>query len=63
MKLPCSDEVMEEWHERKRKEFGSKNWPKARGILAVLRRYGIHMTDVHLGNIGFVDTDQSSSSS
>jgi hypothetical protein len=48
------EDVKEEWLTRKREEFGS-NWPRAAGVLAALRRIGIHMTDVHPGNIGFGD--------
>lgn len=48
------EDVMEEWRVRKREEFGS-NWPRAEGVLAELRRLGIHMTDVHPGNIQFGD--------
>lgn len=46
------DEVLHEWFARKREEFGT-NWTRASGVLAALRRLGIHMTDVHPGNIGF----------
>jgi hypothetical protein len=48
------EDVMEEWLARKREEFGSK-WAKASGVLAALRQLGIHMTDVHPGNIQFGD--------
>lgn len=48
------EDVMAEWLARKREEFGS-NWSRAAGVLAALRRFGIHMTDVHPGNIGFGD--------
>jgi hypothetical protein len=48
------EDVMEEWLARKREEFGL-NWPRVAGVLAALRRFGIHMTDVHPGNIGFSD--------
>lgn len=50
------DDVMEEWLDRKKEEFGS-NWPRAAGVLAALRRHGIHMTDVHPGNIGFGEAE------
>lgn len=48
------EQVMEEWLVHKKEEFGS-NWPKAVGVLAALRRLGVHMTDVHPGNIAFGD--------
>jgi hypothetical protein len=50
------DEVMEEWLARKTEEFGL-HWPQAVSILAALRRHGIHMTDVHPGNIAFGEAD------
>lgn len=46
------EEVMEEWRARKADEFG-QNWPHAAGILIALRLHGIHMTDIHPGNITF----------
>jgi hypothetical protein len=46
------DDVLAEWVEGKRDEFGV-HWPRASLVLASLRGLGIHMTDVHLGNIGF----------
>lgn len=46
------DEVMEEWLADKKEQFGS-NWSHAASVLAGLRRYGIQMTDIHPGNIGF----------
>jgi len=48
------EDVMEEWLASKKEEFGS-NWARAAGVLAALRRLGIHMTDVHPGNIKFGD--------
>lgn len=46
------EEVMEEWRTRKLEEFCGR-WAEVERILAALRRYGIHLTDIHLGNITF----------
>ena len=46
------DDVMQEWLEDKKEQFGA-NWQKAASVLAGLRKYGIQMTDIHPGNIGF----------
>lgn len=48
------DEVTEAWLEDKREEFGA-HWPAAAGVLAGLRSHGVHLLDVHPGNIGFAD--------
>lgn len=48
------EDVIEEWLTHKQEIFGS-NWPRTASVLATLRRFGIHMTDVHPGNIGFDD--------
>lgn len=56
------DDVMEEWLARKMREFGP-NWSRAASILLALRSLGIHMTDVHPGNIGFEEEPSSASSS
>lgn len=48
------EEIMQEWLARKMDEFGP-NWSRAASILVALRELGIHMTDVHPGNIGFVE--------
>lgn len=45
-------EVMEEWLARKHEEFGA-NWSRACAVLRALEKLGIHMTDVHPGNIRF----------
>lgn len=50
-----SAEVMEEWWERKRDDFGP-DWGAAVGILRALEKLGVYMTDVHPGNIGFVNS-------
>ena len=50
------DHVMQEWLADKQEQFGD-NWPQAASVLAGLRRYGIQMTDIHPGNIGFARTD------
>lgn len=61
-------EVMQDWLNKKRAEFGP-NAPAMLGILAALRAVGVHMLDVHPGNIRFgnehllPDTDSDSSSS
>ncbi len=47
------DEVMEEWHDEKREQFGDR-WDDVQLVLAFLRgHYGIHLLDVHPGNITF----------
>jgi hypothetical protein len=47
------EEVMRQWPEEKREQFGPK-WPEAAAVLSMLQsRYGIHMLDVHPGNIAF----------
>jgi hypothetical protein len=59
-----SPEVMEEWSRRKALEFGVY-WPKVQLILAILAdRYGVHLTDIHRGNIAFdsIDWEDRSSS-
>lgn len=48
------EDVMAEWLADKKEQFG-KNWPHAARVLAGLRAHGVHMMDVHPGNIGFVD--------
>jgi hypothetical protein len=50
-------EALQEWRIQKEEQF-EKNWPKAAAILAELRRYGIFVSDVNPGNIGFLETDE-----
>jgi len=60
-----SPEALEEWSQRKAKEFG-RHWPKVQLILAFLGdQYGVYLTDIHRGNIAFDsgDTEEFSSSS
>jgi hypothetical protein len=47
-----SDEIMDAWLEERQEMFG-ENWPRAAGVIAAMRRFGIYMTDIHPGNIGF----------
>jgi hypothetical protein len=47
--LPFSDEVMAEWHEQKREQFG-KRWPEVEAILRELESHGIYQ-DVSPRNI------------
>lgn len=47
-------EILEEWERERMEQFGDR-WPQAVGVLAALRRLGLHMTDVHPGNIAFGD--------
>lgn len=54
-----SDEIMEQWEQDKAEQF-EKNWPKAKAVLAALRRYGIYVADVNPGNIGFVAEESGS---
>jgi len=50
-------ETLEQWRIEKEEQF-EKNWPQAASILAELRRYGIYVSDVNPGNIGFVETEE-----
>ena len=46
-------EVMENWREEMAERFNDR-WPQVRMIFAVLAgQHGIHLLDVHHGNIGF----------
>jgi hypothetical protein len=48
-----TEEVMQEWHDEKREQFG-EHWDEVRLVLAVLRgHYGIHLLDVNPRNITF----------
>lgn len=47
-------EVLEQWREDKREQFGEQ-WPRVEIILAAMRRFGIHLLDLNPGNITFVD--------
>ena len=47
--------VMTEWLAQKQEEFGP-HWLHAAVVLAGLRKHGIHMTDVHPGNITFASS-------
>lgn len=50
-------EILEAWEQERMEQFGDR-WPQAVGVLAALRRLGLHMTDVHPGNIGFDDEEE-----
>jgi hypothetical protein len=50
-------ETLEQWRIEKEVHF-EHNWPIAALILAELRRYGIYVSDVNPGNIGFVETEE-----
>jgi hypothetical protein len=46
-------EVTEQWREEKMEQFGSR-WPTVEAVIDLLRaRYGIHLLDVHPGNMTF----------
>lgn len=51
-----SDEVIEEWREQMLEVFAER-WPHVASVLAELERYGIHLTDIHPGNIKFTEAD------
>lgn len=51
-------DILEAWEQERMEQFGSR-WPQAVGVLAALRRLGLHMTDVHPGNIAFADVPDS----
>jgi hypothetical protein len=50
--LDFSEEVMADWYENKREQFGSR-WPEVLAILGVLEVHGIYLEDVNPGNISF----------
>jgi hypothetical protein len=50
------EDVMQDWWMQKRDEFG-ENWGKAVAVLRALEKFGVYMTDVHPGNIGFAKPD------
>lgn len=50
-------EILEAWEQERMEQFGDR-WGQAVGVLAALRRLGLHMTDVHPGNIGFAEDDE-----
>lgn len=53
-----SPEVLEEWSQRKAKEFGN-HWSMVQLLLAYMgEKYGVYLTDIHRGNIAF-DSDDS----
>jgi hypothetical protein len=52
--LDFSEEVMADWQEAKREQFGA-HWPEAQAILRILETYGIFMEDVHPNNIALLD--------
>ena len=49
-----SDEVLEEWREEKKEQFGPR-WPEVQRVLRSLEAIGIFMTDVKPGNVESVD--------
>jgi hypothetical protein len=49
-----SDEVIEEWLQRKQEEFGER-WRDVAMVLAAFEEYGIYLTDIHPGNIMFAE--------
>jgi hypothetical protein len=49
------DDVLEEWEEDKREQFGDERWEVVRSIMSGFRRYGIFLADVKPGNIMFRD--------
>lgn len=46
------EDVMQEWWERKRRDFGV-HWGQTVAIIRALEKFGIYMTDIHPGNIRF----------
>ncbi len=49
------DDVLEEWMEDKRLQFGDDRWDIVQSIMAAFRGFGIHLADVKPGNIMFAD--------
>ncbi len=47
-----SVDVWEMWEVEKQEQF-EEDWPEARRVLAALANLGIHMVDVHRGNVRF----------
>lgn len=50
------EEVLEEWLEEKLEQFAER-WPHVATVLAELERYGIHLMDIHPGNITFAEAN------
>ncbi|MFG0242716.1 MAG: hypothetical protein ACF8R9_08035 [Phycisphaerales bacterium JB054] len=50
-------DVVEEQEARIRELFGLRVW-KVAAIRAALEQHGIHMTDIHPGNIAFVESEE-----
>lgn len=44
------EDVLAEWLAEKREQFGD-DWPSAAAVISGLARLGVHMLDVHPGNI------------
>jgi hypothetical protein len=51
------DEVMNEWEQEKQELFG-RRWRDVRLVIAHLAGMGIHLLDIHPGNIRFGDADE-----
>ncbi|MDQ7014274.1 MAG: hypothetical protein Q9O74_10305 [Planctomycetota bacterium] len=56
-RLVFPQEVVDAQEERIRELFGARVW-KVAAIRAALERLGIHLTDIHPGNIGFVESEE-----
>ena len=46
-------EVMQEWEEDKREQFGDERWETVRILMFAFQRMGIYLADVKPGNIMF----------
>lgn len=55
----CPDDVLEEWMEDKRQQFGDERWDVVQSIMAAFRGFGIYLADVKPGNITFADRSPS----
>ncbi len=49
------DDILEEWEEDKREQFGEERWEIVQSIMATFRRFKIFLADVKPGNITFED--------
>ena len=50
------EEVLEQWLEEKQEQFGER-WSHIAAVLAALQGYGIHLMDIHPGNITFAEAN------
>jgi hypothetical protein len=49
------EEIMENWEEAGREQFGDEGWSTAKSVMAVFAGMGIYLNDVHNRNLIFAD--------